>query len=111
MLKSSSYAICKINIDNPANCNVYIDCISSGETNYDYGILSTVGGTLTLSNIADTENVYHSFKGKNSEEVQTIDYGVINGSIYAKFIKDSSGDNRNDSLQFKVRFDYSKGGN
>lgn len=107
--KPSSYAICKININNTANCNVYIDCISSGETNYDYGILSTVNNTLTLSNIADTENVFMSFRGKNSESIQTINYSVISGTVYAKFIKDTSGDARNDSLQFKVRFDYSGG--
>lgn len=107
--KSASYALCKININNTAGCKVYIDCISSGETNYDYGILSTVDRTLTLNNIGDTENVFMSFKGNNSESVQTLDYGVISGTVYAKFIKDNTGDARNDSLQFRVRFDYSGG--
>lgn len=107
--QSASYALCKININNPAGCNVYIDCISSGETNYDYGILSTVDGELTLSNTADTENVFKSFRGLNSESVQTVDYGVISGAVYAKFIKDNSGNSKNDSLQFRVRFDYSGG--
>ena len=107
--KAPSYAMCKININNPADCGVLIDCISSGETNYDYGILSTVDGTLTMDNVADTQNVFMSFKGKNSESVQTVTYGVINGAIYAKFIKDNSGNTNNDSLQFRVRFDYSGG--
>lgn len=107
--KSSSYAICKININNVANCNVFIDCISSGESKYDYGILSEVDKTLTLTNIADTENVFKSFKDQTSEQVQTIKYGVVSGTIYAKFIKDNSGNVGYDSLQFRVRFDYSGG--
>lgn len=107
--KHSSYALCKIDISNITGCNVYLDCISSGETKYDYGILSTVNKQLTLSNTADTQNVFKSFKGINSESVQVVDYGTISGSIYAKFIKDNSGSSNNDSLQFKVRFDYSGG--
>ena len=62
-----------------------------------------------MNNTADTENVFKSFKGQTSQEVQTLDYGVISGTIYAKYIKDTSGDLYNDSLQFKVRFDYSGG--
>ena len=106
---ASSYAICKININNLANCNVFIDCISSGESKYDYGILSEVDKTLSLNNISDTQNVYKLFKEQNSEDIQSVKYGVVNGTIYAKFIKDSSGNVGYDSLQFKVRFDYSGG--
>ena len=106
---ASSYAICKINIDNAAGCGVFIDCISSGESKYDYGILSEVDKTLTLNTIADTQNVFKHFKEQTSEEVQTVKYGVIDGSIYAKFIKDSTGNVGYDSFQFKVRFDYSGG--
>ena len=107
--KGSSYAMCKININNTANCNVLIDCISSGESKYDYGILSEINKTLTKNNIADTQNVFKSFKDQTSEMIQTVEYGVVNGTIYAKFIKDSSGNAGHDSLQFKVRFDYGGG--
>lgn len=107
--KSSSYALCKINIDNTAGCDVLIDCISSGESKFDYGILSKVDKTLLANNKEDSENVFKSFKGQTSEEVQTVNYGVISGTIYAKFIKDASGNTGYDSLQFKVRFDYSGG--
>lgn len=106
---SGSYALCKIDISNSADCNVLIDCISSGESKYDYGILSEVDKTLTLSNIADTQNVFKSFKDQASDKVQTIEYGAVSGTVYAKFIKDSSGNAGYDSFQFRIRFDYSGG--
>lgn len=105
--KDSSYALCKVNIKNSAGARVYIDCINYAENNYDYGLLSKVNTTLALSNTADTTNVFKNFKGTNASTVQTLDYGVVaDGSyIYIKFIKDNSGSQNNDSLQFKVRFE------
>lgn len=104
---NSSYAICKLNIDIPYNCTMYLDCINYGEANYDYGILSMLDTKLQLSATADSTNVYKSFKGSSSENIQTISYTVTTGVhfIYIKYIKDSSQNNGNDSLQFKVRFE------
>ena len=106
---NNSYSICKLNITSDGIHNLYLDCINSGENNYDFGILSNVDTTLTLSSSVDSSNVFKSFKGLSSTSVQTVDYGVLSMGehyIYIKYRKDSSGHDGNDSLQFKVRFEY-----
>lgn len=105
--QSSSYAVCQVSVTTPGGYSVYVDCISYGESNFDYGILSEIGNSLALSSSADSSGVKTSFKGNQSASVQTVDYGALNAgtySFYAKYIKDSSVDSNNDSLQFKVRF-------
>lgn len=108
---NSSYAMAKIVIKNVKGKKVYIDCINSGESNTDFGILSEVNKELLLNNTIDTANVKKSFKGLSSTEIQTVEYdnAITTGasetcSIYVKFRKDGSGSAGNDSLQFKVRF-------
>ena len=104
---NSSYAICKVNIVNPnKDHRVIIDCISYGESNYDYGILSNVGSVLSSSSSADSSGVKKSFYGLSSSAVQSVNYGAVEGTIYIKYIKDSSQNSGNDTLQFKVRFEY-----
>ena len=101
----SSYALCKVIIDNPRGRNVYVDCINYGESTYDYGILSNINTTLTSSSTADdSSNVKKSFSGSQSASIQEVNYGVVSGYIYIKYIKDDSLDRNNDTLQFKVRF-------
>lgn len=105
---NSSYAICKLNVYSSGTVNLYLDCINYAENNCDYGILSNIDTTLTLSSSADSSNVFKSFKGSNSANVQTVDYGILEEGdhyIYIKFIKDSSQSSNNDTLQFKVRFE------
>ena len=103
----SSYAICKVNIVNPdKNHRVYIDCISYGESGCDYGILSNVGSTLSLSANADSSGVMKSFSSSSSASIQSVNYGAIEGTIYIKYRKDGSVNSGNDTLQFKVRFVY-----
>ena len=105
--KGSSYAICRIDINNPAGKNVYLDCIHSGEGSFDYGMGSKVNVELSLSSSADSSDKLHfNLKGSHDETaIQTIDYGVITqGFIQLKYIKDSSVNNGNDTLQFKIRF-------
>ena len=103
----NSYSLCQVNISNPLRRTVYIDCISYGENNYDYGILSNVNTTLTQSNSVDSSNVKKSFKGAASTNVQTVEYtdAVDDCYIQIKYIKDNSQSSGNDSLQFKVRFE------
>lgn len=106
--KTSSYAICKVNLDIKSDCKMYVDCINYAESNYDYGLLSNLDKTLTLSHSADTSNVFKSFKGLQSPNVVAVDYGTITAGshfIYIKFIKDSSQNSNNDTLQFKVRLE------
>lgn len=104
---SSSYALAKINIDAPSY-RLYLDCINSGESGCDFGILSNLDTTLTSSKNVDSSNVFKSFKSSSSTNVQTVDYGVIplgQHYIYVKYRKDGSSDSGNDSLQFQVRLE------
>ena len=105
---SNSYAICQVNISNAIGRKVYFDCINSGESNYDFGILSKVNTALSLtSNEDNSSNYFKSFKGQSSQNVQTVEYtdAIDNCFIQVKYKKDSSGDEGNDTLQFKVRFE------
>jgi hypothetical protein len=106
--QANSAALCKVTFMTDGVSNVYFDCINFAESNYDYGLLSVVDRTLTTSFGADTSNVFKSFKGSQSASIQTVDYGVLSAGehfIYVKYIKDTSVDNNNDSLQFKLRIE------
>ena len=105
--KPSSYSLCKLvfNITEKFK-TLKLECISSGESNYDFGILSNIDTTLSLNNSEDSSTkVYKSFKGQSSTTPVVITYPeatVGEHFIYIKYRKDGSGDNDNDSLQFKV---------
>ena len=101
----NSYSLCNVKINNPSSKNVLFDCINYAESNYDYGLFSNVNTTLTANYSADSANVFANFYGKSNSYVQTVNYGAINGFVYVKFRKDSSQNNYNDTLQFKVRFE------
>lgn len=103
---ASSAAVCKVNIVADGRSEIIFDCINYGESNCDYGLLSTIDKTLTTSSTADTSNVFKNFKGLQQSTVQSVSYGVLSAGthyVYVKYIKDGSVDNNNDSLQFKVR--------
>ena len=108
---NSSAAVCKLVFNSQGIYNMHLDCINSGESNYDYGTLSNIDTILTTSHSSEySSNVFKSFKGLSSTEVQTVDYGILESGehfIYIKFIKDSSSNSGNDTLQFKVRFELS----
>ena len=101
--KSSSAAVCKIAITVLAEIAMSLDIINSGESNYDYGLLGAVDQVLITTNSADSGVVW-SGKGKSSTDVVNVPFTIPAGThyIYAKFIKDGSGQDGNDSLQFKV---------
>lgn len=103
----NSYAICRVNIHNPIGRIMYLDCINYAEANYDYGIIGKKDTQLARSNADDGTNAFYSFKGKSSASVQTVAHDGVSGDCFIeiKFRKDSSGDNNNDSLQFKIRFE------
>jgi hypothetical protein len=103
--KGVSAAVCQINISNPLGKPVYIDCINFGENNYDYGVLGNIGQELAKTNTTDSSNK-KSFRGLASANIQTVEYLDAVGEcfIQVKYLKDSSGDQNNDSLRFKVRF-------
>ena len=101
--KSNSAAVCKIAVTVAMETVTSLDIINSGESNYDYGLLGAVDQVLTTTSTADS-GVAWSGKGKSSTDVVNVPFTIPAGThyIYAKFIKDSSGDQYNDSLQFKV---------
>ena len=107
---ANSAALCKLNItDLEDSTKVIFDCINSGEANFDYGMISKIDTTLGTTNSEDSaSNLFVNFKGASSTNVITKFYPVDNiASCFftLKFRKDSSGDQGNDSLQFKVRFE------
>lgn len=99
---NNGWSLCKVEFNVAGNYT--LQCISNGENNYDFGILSTINNTLQSSNKVDTTNVKKSFKGSSSTSVQSVSYsGIKVGDyIYVKYRKDGSANNGNDSLQFKV---------
>lgn len=103
----NSYALCRVNLSLSSAKTVRFNCISNGESSYDFGILSNIDTTLTLSNATDTANVKKSFSGIPSTSVQPVLYDMPAGNhfIYLKYRKDGSGDNGNDPLQFNVEFE------
>lgn len=98
----NGWSLCKVEFNVAGNYT--LQCISNGENNYDFGILSTINNTLDASNKIDSTNVKKSFKGSSSTSVQSVSYsGVKVGDyIYVKYRKDGSVNNGNDTLQFKV---------
>ena len=88
--------------------NLVLECINSGESNYDYGIISQPDVLLSESTSNDgatgSTNVFHNFKGESSTNPVQLTIPSDKGShfITIKFRKDVSGDSGNDSLQFKV---------
>jgi hypothetical protein len=99
---SNSYALCKLVLNNATGKTVYLDCINYAESSYDYGLISKVDTPLSLSNSADS-GVLKSFRGSQSASIQSVSLGTQSGTFYIKFIKDSSVNSNNDTLQFKVR--------
>lgn len=105
---ANGYAVCKVVFTGEAERDITLRCISYGESNYDYGIISQVDKTLTLSNTDDgatgSTNVLKNFKGLSSANPVDLTITIPTGEhfIYCKYRKDSGGDTGNDSLQFTV---------
>ena len=88
--------------------NLVLECINSGESNFDFGIISQPDVQLSESTTNDgatgSTNVFHNFKGESSTNPVQLTIPSDKGShfITIKFRKDGSGNEGNDSLQFKV---------
>ena len=105
---NDSAAVCQIKIAADGVKTLYIDCINSGESGWDYGMLSTVDGYFTASQDFTSDDIFYSFYDNGSNDLYTVDYGVLTAGehyIYIKYRKDSSAASGNDSLQFKVRYE------
>ena len=101
--KNNSYALCKLVISNPSKKNVYMLYINSAETDFDFGIVSNLNTTLSLSSNADT-NYLHKCT-LSSTEVQVLSLGKVEGFYYIKYRKDNTDSAGNDSFRFKIVID------
>ena len=106
--RDGTYAICKVVFNTVGERDLIIECISYGESSYDYGIISQLNKTLTLSNGDDgstgSTNVLRNFRGSPSLTPVQISITIPDGEsfMYFKFRKDGSVTNLPDSLQFKI---------
>ena len=103
----NSYAMCKVSFNMHIQGDLVIELINFAESNYDFGIFSQLDKELMLSNGEDIDNtvVYKSFKGIQSALPTTLTYNQVPAGehfITIKYRKDTSADNGNDSLQFKI---------
>ena len=111
--KASSYALCKVTINAPVAFTLTVPYINSGESNYDYGIFGQLDTELANS-VADdgatgSAKVKLNCKGQASADVKQVSYDVPAGEhfIEIKYRKDASGNQGNDSLQFKIDATFS----
>ena len=107
---ANSAALCKLDItDLEDTTKVMFDCINSSEANYDYGMISKINTALGTTNSEDSaSNLFVNFKGQSFTNVVTKSYPINNVAacfFTLKYIKDSGGDQGDDSLKFKVRFE------
>ena len=102
--RSSTAAVCRVDIYVPVAATITFSVINYAESTYDYGLLSNIDTTLNSNASADSSGVYWSGQNHNSSSVQTITYTMSAGNHYitVKYFKDNYTDSNNDSLQFKV---------
>ena len=103
----NSYSLCKVTFTVPQPRNLVLDVINSGEDNYDFGIFSNIGQTLSSNYKEDTDSnlVYKSYKTASSTNVVQLTYENVDAGqhfITVKYRKDSGTESGNDSLQFKL---------
>lgn len=104
---NTSYALCRVNLTVNKACNVEFSVINFAESNYDYGLFGALDTALN-KNASEDSGAKKSFKSEHSANAVSLVYeNVPAGShfIDVKFIKDSSQNKGNDSLQFKVIVD------
>lgn len=100
--RSISYG--KLTFNFSTTTTVKLKCISYGESNFDYGIISNIDTSLTQTNTVDTANVFHTFQGESSAVPQELSMTIPNGSHYItfKYIKDGSTSSYDDVFKIKA---------
>ena len=104
--QSDSYSYATLNYEGFEN--LVLECINSGESSYDYGIISQPDVQLSESTTDDgttgSTKVFKNFKGQSSTNPVQLTIPSDGGShfITIKYRKDIRGDSGNDSLQFSV---------
>lgn len=101
----NSYAICKLVFSGFEDA-ITLECINSGEANYDFGLISKLDTMLANASTEDASSlVFKSFKGQSSTSPVTVSVPVTDPNehyLCIKFKKDGSQASGNDSLQFRV---------
>jgi len=102
----SSAAVCRVSFNCETESLVtikYIVYTSSSESKYDYCLFGNIDSALSTSSSKDS-SVYHDGQNESSANEKTLTYTIPSGShfIDIKYRKDSSYDEGNDSLQFKI---------
>ena len=90
--------------------SVEFEAINYAESGYDYGLFSVIDKTLTsLSNsTSDVGLIYQDLRNTHSANATRFSYSIPAGEhfITVKYLKDSSQNSNNDSLQFKITTPY-----
>lgn len=94
----SSYALCKLVIQNPQGKNVTLHYWNNAESGYDYSCISARNTSLSLSTTIDGKNTFTNTSGYSTYSLGT----SKDGWYYIKYRKDGSGNSGNDSLRFYV---------
>jgi len=97
---SLSYGMVLFNFEEETK--VILRCECHGEANYDYGIVSNLDVSLTVTRTRDSSGVKHSFESETGGTVVDLEYTIPSGAhrITFKYVKDSSSDGSGD--YFKV---------
>lgn len=114
---NSSYSYATVYFTLATTQNVTFNCISYGENNYDFLVLSTLDAELTHNYSNTSTNVYKSFKGLASTSVQNVVYNNVPAGthfITIKARKDPSSHTSGEMYKFKssvigsanITFDY-----
>ena len=101
----SSYSYGGFKFNFTQSTTITIRCISYGETEHDYGIVSNLDTALEMSNTADTTGVKKAFSGENESSSSYVDLTMTvpsgNHYITFKYIKDSSVHKNGDYFKIK----------
>lgn len=103
----NSYSLCKLTFnvtENTSKCLI-LNCINSSESSDDYGILSNIDTTLSLSTSSDSNSTYKKFQGQyagNVVKVMLPETTIGEHYIYIKFIRTSFISYPQDTFKFKV---------
>jgi hypothetical protein len=101
----SSYSYGGFKFNFTRSTTITIRCISYGEAEHDYGIVSNLDTSLDWDNNADTTGVKKAFSGENESSSSYVDLTMTvpsgNHYITFKYIKDSSVHKNGDYFKIK----------
>lgn len=100
---SSSGADCRIDVESKTPCTLVLECINSGEDNYDYGVIYAVDFTPSMGVFVSGE-VYKNFADEAINILTTVSIPIPAGEhfVHIKYIKDSSNNSFDDIFAFRI---------